>query len=57
MRENSEPPGSSLQKATSWERLDCGFRTVLTVSKQDLPKKEAKWKRARARKKQAKRHT
>jgi len=39
---------------TEFERFDNAVRKVLTVSKEDLLKAEAKWKRARARKKRAK---
>jgi hypothetical protein len=50
MRGNSEPSGSSLQKSTSWARLDRAFRSVLTVPKQNLPKEEARQKRLSQRK-------
>jgi hypothetical protein len=40
-----------MPRRTEFERLDRAFCTVLTVSKTDLLKEEAKWKRAKARKK------
>ncbi len=43
-----EVPGN-----TAWERLDNAFRTALTVSKEELVKREAKWKRSRPRRKRA----
>lgn len=43
-----EVPGN-----TPWERFDNVFRTILTVSKEDLVKAEAKWKREREKKKRA----
>ena len=39
---------------TEFERFDNAVRKVLTVSKEDFLKEEAKWKRARARKKRGK---
>jgi len=39
---------------TEFERFDNAFRAVLTVSKEDLLKEEAKWKQERAKKKRAK---
>jgi hypothetical protein len=39
---------------TELERFDNAVRKVLTVSKEDLLKAEAKWKRARARKRATK---
>jgi hypothetical protein len=39
---------------TDAERMDNALRTVLTVSKADLLKAEAKWKRGREKKKRAK---
>jgi hypothetical protein len=44
-------PPPKLPEATPWERLDRAFRTVITVPKETLLKEEAKWKRARAKKK------
>jgi len=38
---------------TEAERFDNAVRKMFTVSKDDLLKEEAKWKRARARKKRA----
>jgi len=39
---------------TEAERMDNALRKILTVSKGDLLKEEAKWKRTRARRKRAK---
>jgi hypothetical protein len=39
---------------TEAERMDNAVRKIFTVSKEDLLKEEAKWKRARERKKRAK---
>jgi hypothetical protein len=39
---------------TELERFDNAVRTMFAVSKGDIPKEEAKWRRARARKKRAK---
>lgn len=39
---------------TEAERFDNAVRKMFTVSKEELLKREAKWKRARARKKRAK---
>jgi len=47
-------PAPNIPGNTEWERFDNAFRAVLTVSKEDLLKEEAKWKKARARKKRAK---
>ena len=44
-----EAPGN-----TEAERFDYAVRKILTVSKAELLKREAKWKKARARKRQAK---
>jgi hypothetical protein len=49
-------PAPNIPGNTEFERFDNAFRKVLTVSKEDLVKAEAKWKRARARKKRVKRH-
>ncbi|HYL73278.1 MAG TPA: hypothetical protein VEU96_03685 [Bryobacteraceae bacterium] len=38
---------------TEAARMDNALRKVLTVSKEDLLREEAKWKRAQARKKRA----
>jgi len=43
-----EVPGS-----TDAERMDNALRAVLTVSKEELLRREARWKRARERKKRA----
>jgi hypothetical protein len=40
---------------TEAERMDNAVGTMFTVSKEDLLKREAKWKRTRAQKKRAKR--
>ncbi len=46
-------PAPKLPGRTPWERLDIAFRTVLTVSKQALLKKEAKqWRQKKRAKKQ-----
>ena len=47
-------PAPNVPGNTDAERFDNAFRAILTVSKKDLLKAEAKWKRARARKKRAK---
>lgn len=47
-------PAPNVPGNTEWERFDNAFRKIITVSKEDLLKEEAKWKRARARKKRAK---
>lgn len=47
-------PAPKVPGKTEAERFDNALRKVLTVSKADLLKAEAKWKRARARKKLAK---
>jgi hypothetical protein len=47
-------PAPTVPGDTDAERMDNALRKVLTVSKADLLKAEAKWKRARARKKLAK---
>lgn len=43
-------PAPHVPGNTEAERFDNAFRKILTVSKEDLLKAEAKWKRARARK-------
>ena len=47
-------PAPNVPGDTDAERMDNALRKILTVSKDDLLKEEAKWKRARARKKRAK---
>jgi hypothetical protein len=47
-------PPPEVPGTTPWERFDNAFRAVLTVSKEELLKREAKWKRDRERKKRAK---
>ncbi len=47
-------PIPSIPGKTPWERLDNAFRKILTVSKEDLLKEEAKYKKARVLKKRAK---
>jgi hypothetical protein len=47
-------PAPDVPGNTEIERFDNAVRKVLTVSKEDLLKAEATWKRARARKKRAK---
>lgn len=47
-------PAPDVPGNTEAERMDNALRKVLTVSKEALLKAEAKWKRARARKKRAK---
>jgi hypothetical protein len=47
-------PAPNVPGNTEFERFDNAVRKVLTVSKEDLVKAEAKWKRTRARKKRAK---
>jgi hypothetical protein len=44
-------PAPNVPGSTDVERFDNALRKVLTVSKTDLLKAEANWKRARARKK------
>jgi len=44
-------PAPNVPGNTESERMDNALRKILTVSKTDLLKEEAKWKRARARKK------
>jgi hypothetical protein len=46
-------PAPNVPGNTDAERMSNALRKVLTVSKEDLLKEEAKWKRARARKKRA----
>lgn len=47
-------PAPNVPGNTEAERMDNALRKILTVSKADLLKEEAKWKRAQARKKRAK---
>ena len=47
-------PAPEVPGNTEWERFDNALRTIRTVSKADLLKAEAEWKRARTRKKRAK---
>jgi uncharacterized membrane protein len=47
-------PAPNVPGNTEAERMDNALRKILTVSKEDLLKAEAKWKRARARKKRSK---
>ncbi len=44
-------PAPNIPGHTEAERFDNAVRKMLTVSKEDLLKAEAKWKKARARKK------
>jgi len=50
---NKPLPAPNVPGNTDAERMDNALRKILTVSKADLLKEEAKWKRARARKKRA----
>jgi len=47
-------PAPSIPGNTDAERFDNAIRKIFTVSKADILKAEEKWKRSRARKKQAK---
>jgi hypothetical protein len=47
---NPKPP-PYVPGNTDFERFDNAVRKMFTVSKKDVMKEEAKWKRARARKK------
>jgi hypothetical protein len=47
-------PTPKIPGDTDAERFDNAVRKIFTVSKDDVLKAEAKWKRSRARKKQAK---
>lgn len=47
-------PPPNVPGNTEAEKFDNALRKVLSVSKEDLLKAEAKWKRERARKKRAK---
>ena len=44
-------PAPNVPGNTEAERMDNALRKILTVSKTDLLKEEANWKRARAKKK------
>ena len=47
-------PAPNVPGNTDFERFDNAIRAFITVTKKDLLKAEAEWKRARERKKQAK---
>jgi hypothetical protein len=47
-------PAPTVPGNSEFEKFDNAMRQVLSVSKEELLKREAKWKRARARKKRAK---
>ena len=47
-------PAPHVPGNTEFERFDNAVRMIFTVSKEELLKREAKWKRTRARKKRAK---
>ena len=47
-------PAPNVPGSTEFEKFDNAVRKIFSVSKKDLLKAEAKWKRARARKKRAK---
>jgi hypothetical protein len=47
-------PAPHIPGNTEAERFDNAVRKMFTVSKKELQKREAKWKRAQARKKRAK---
>jgi hypothetical protein len=51
---NKSTPAPNVPGNTDAERFSNAVSKVLTVSKSDLLKAEANWKRARARKKRAK---
>ena len=46
-------PAPNVLGKTEFERFDNAMRQVLSVSKEELLKREAKWKKARERKKRA----
>lgn len=48
-------PAPNVPGDTEAERMDNAVRKMFSVSKEDVLKEEAKWKRAQARKKKAKR--
>jgi len=47
-------PAPHVPGNTEAERMDNALRTVFSVSKEELQKREARWKRAQAKKKTAK---
>jgi hypothetical protein len=47
-------PAPNIPGNTEAERFDNAVRKMFSVSKEELLKREAKWRRARARKKRAK---
>lgn len=47
-------PAPHIPGNTDFERFDNAVRKILTVSKADLQKAEAQWKRTQAKKKRAK---
>jgi len=49
-------PAPNVPGNTEAEKFDHALRTILTVSKAELEKREAAWKRARARNKRTKKH-
>ena len=51
---NKPLPALDASGNTEAERFDYAVRKILNVSKSELLKEEAKWKKARARKKRAK---
>ncbi len=46
-------PAPHVPGATPWEKFDNALRRVLSVSKEELLKREAKWKRARPKKRRS----
>jgi hypothetical protein len=50
-------PAPNVPGNTEAERFDNALRKMFTVSKEDLLKEEAKWKRTRARKKRIKKRS
>ena len=50
-------PAPNVPGSTEAERFDSAVRAVLTVSKDSLLKAEAKWKKARAKRKAGKKPT
>jgi hypothetical protein len=51
---NKPHPPPHVPGNTEFERFDNAVRKMFTVSKEDVLKAEAKWRRARARKERAK---
>jgi hypothetical protein len=47
-------PAPNIPGKTDFERFDNAVRKMFSVSKEELLKREAKWKRAQARKKRSK---